>query len=347
MTADHIVSFVQHLDGGGVERALLRLAGGWAAAGRRVTILVGDDGGPLAAGWPAGVARVTLGTRSRMALARAVRRTPGDLILCPGNHYSGVAALARLLGERRPIVAKLSNALDRPDHGGVVRWGYRRWLRLHPRFLDRLVALSPGLADEAAHRTGVARSAIAVIPNPPAQRDPDAPPVAVPPGRFLLGVGRLVPQKRWERLIAALPDLPGDVALTILGEGPERARLEAVIARLGLADRVRLPGHAADPLPAMALARAVVLTSDFEGSPGVLAEALGVGTPVVATDSSAAIRELVPSRAHGRVVPVGDPAALVAALGAMLDAPRPLPLAATGDPVAAYLAVFDALVSRA
>lgn len=342
---DRIVSFVQHLDGGGVERAVLRLAAGWVAAGRRVTIVVGDDTGPLAAEWPAGVARVVLTTRSRRALARAVRRTPGELIFCPGNHYSSSAALLRLLGDRRPIVAKLSNALERRDQGAATRWGYRRWLRAHRWFVDRLVALSPALAEEAARLTGFASASIAVIPNPPARLDPRAAPVAVPAGRFLLGVGRLAPQKRWERLVAALADLPADLHLLILGEGAERARLTALAARLGLAERVHLPGHAADPLPAMARARTVVLTSDFEGSPGVLAEALAQGTPVVATASSVAIRELVPTPAHGRIVPVGDHAALVAALRDVLAAPRPAPLVATGDPAAAYLALFDALVA--
>lgn len=341
----HIVSYVQHLDGGGVERALLRLAGGWVAAGRRVTIVAGDAGGPLAAEWPDGVERIDLGSRSMLALARAVAGTPGDLLFCPGNHYSGTAALARMSGHwrGRPVVAKLSNTLERHDQGALTRIGYRAWLRQHPRLFDRLVALTPALADEAARLTGMAGDRIAVIANPPAQPIADAIPVAVPPGRFVLGVGRLAPQKRWDRLIAALPALPGDVALLILGEGAERAALERQVATLGLGDRVMLPGHATDPLPAMAAARVLALTSDFEGSPGVLAEAIAQGTPVVATASSPAVAELIPGPGHGTIVAVGDHHALVTALTSALDQPRPAPLRSGGDPVADYLALFDAL----
>ena len=94
-------------------------------------------------------------------------------------------------------------------------------------------------------------------------------------------------------------------------------------------------------------ARVVALTSTFEGVPGVLREALSVGTPVVATDSSRAIPEIVDTAARGTIVPRDDPDALVAALDAWLapDAPRPLPVPQPGATAAArYLALFDSLV---
>jgi glycosyltransferase involved in cell wall biosynthesis len=187
-----------------------------------------------------------------------------------------------------------------------------------------------------------------VIANPPAQPVEGAEPVVLPAERYLLGVGRLAPQKRWERLIAALPKLADrSIALVILGEGGQRNTLEALVAALGLQDRVSLPGHAADPLPAIAGAAVVALTSDFEGVPGVLREAASVGTPVVATESSVAVREIV-APDGGTVVPVGDEAALVAALDDWLGGrPRPAPVIAGGDPVADYLALFDSLASSA
>lgn len=348
--AHHILSYAQTLEGGGVERALLRLAGAWVDKGRRVTLVLGSRAGPLASELPQGVEIVELGDGRYSALLRAlpevVREVAPDAIFCPGNHYTGIAAWTRLrLGAGcPPIVGKVSNALVRRDMGWVTRHGYRRWLRLHPRFLDAVVAMTPASAVEA--RAAMPGANVRVIANPPAIAVVGAAPVALPAGRYLLGVGRLAPQKRWERLIAALPKLADrEIALVILGEGAERGALEARVAALGLGGRVWLSGHAGDPLPAIAGAAAVVLTSDYEGVPGVLREAAALGTPVVATDSSVAVREIVAAEG-GTVVPVGDEAALVAALDDWLGGrPRPAPVTTGGDPAADYLTLFDSLIS--
>ena len=134
--------------------------------------------------------------------------------------------------------------------------------------------------------------------------------------------------------------------LLLLGEGAARAALDAQIAALGLGDRVIMPGHAGDPLPALRGAAVAVLTSDYEGVPGVLREALSVGTPVVSTESSVAVREIVHAPELGTVIAREDGDALVAALDHWLapDAVRPAPVTATGDPIADYLALFDRMV---
>ncbi len=343
--ARHLLSYADSLRGGGVERALLRLAEGWVAAGRRVTLVIRDPTGPLAAELPGGV-EVVPGP-----LVGAVRRLQPDLVFCPGNHYTSRAAWLRLrLGrDCPPLVAKMSNALARPDFGGAVAWGYRRWLRWHPQVFDALVAMTPASRDEAIATTGIAPGLVHVIANPPARTLPGVPEVVLPPGRFLLGVGRLVPQKRWDRLIAALPLLADqEVIAVVLGEGRERRRLERQAAALGVAERLWLPGHVADPLPALARAAVAVLPSDYEGVPGVLREALSVGTPVVATESSRAIREIVTAPELGTVVPTGDEAALVSALDAWLapGARRPAPVPQPGEDAAgAYLALFNRLTA--
>jgi glycosyltransferase involved in cell wall biosynthesis len=353
--AKHFFGFAQTLQGGGVERALLRLARAWLAKGRRVTLVLGSDEGPLAAEMPDGAELVTLGDPSYRALVRRLpwivaARSP-DIIFCPGNHYTAVAGAVRLRLGRRcpPIVAKVSNTLVRPEMGVGAAWRYRQWLRLHPLFLDHLVAMTPAMAGQAAREMGMPRKRISVIANPGALPVTGAFPLPLPAGRFVLGVGRLEPQKRWDRLIAAMPRLAaGDVALVILGEGSARTALEAQVRALGLEGRVTLPGYAADPLPALERASAAVLTSDFEGVPGVLREALGLGTPVVATDSSVAMREIITSPALGTVVPREDADALVAALDHWLapDAVRPAPVVQHGDPAEDYVRLFDRLAAQ-
>ena len=351
--AKHILAFAQTLQGGGVERALLRLARGWVESGRDVTLVIGTVEGPLALELPKGVAVRHLHNGDYGSLVRAVpgivRETCPDLIFCAGNHYTSVAGYCRLrLGrDCPPIVGKVSNALVRPDHGGFVAWGHRRWLRIQPWFLDHVVAMTQATAYEAMREMGIARDRVSVIANPPAVAMPDPAPVAIPAGRFILGVGRLEPQKRWDRLIEALPLLADrEARLMILGEGSLRGALATQAAALGVSERVSMPGHSADPLPVVKAAAILALTSDFEGVPGVIREALSLGTPVVSTESSVAVRELIRGAEQGDVVARGDRAALVAALDRWLapGAVRPEPTGDSGDSVADYLALFDRLV---
>jgi glycosyltransferase involved in cell wall biosynthesis len=352
--ARHILTYAQTLDRGGVERALLRMTAGWLREGCRVTLVLASTARLKSDELPEGIALVDLGKDSYATLfgmARAVRAAKPDLIFCPGNYYSGAAAIARLRLGRAcpPIVGKVSNALVRPDMNAMTAWAYRRWLRLHPRFLAHLVAMTPAMAAEAGAEMRMPQDRISVIANPPVVTATGALATALPRGRYIVGVGRLEPQKRWDRLIAALPRLAdGTVALLLIGEGGARAALEAQVRALGLEQRVTMPGFSDDPLPAMAGAAVAVLTSDYEGVPGVLREALSRGTPVVATESSVAVREIVTGPELGTVVPREDADALVAALDHWL-APgriRPEPVTAGGDPIAEYLALFDRLVAQ-
>lgn len=352
--AAHILTFAETLDGGGVERAMLRMITGWIEAGRRVTLVAGDCSGPLSRELPPGVELVELGSRAYVALfalAGHIRRLAPDIVFCPGNYYSLIAAVARwrLGAACPPMIVKVSNALVRPEMNAVTAWGYRQWLRMHPGFVDMLVAMSPAMAEEAATTMRMPRERICVIPNPPARRIPGVAAVALPQGKYLLGVGRLEPQKRWDRLIAALPRIADrTIPLVILGEGSARAELEAQVAALGLGGRVTMPGHAGDPLPVLAGAAATVLTSDFEGVPGVLRESLSQGTPVISTESSVAVREIIHAPELGSIVPREDGDALVAAIDHWLapGQPRPAPVPDPArDSVADYLALFDTLAA--
>lgn len=354
MTARHILTFAQSLDGGGVESAQLRLAADWLAAGRRVTMILGTSRGPLTNEIPPGLHVIERGTPAYLAmfdLPRYVAALAPDMLFCPGNHYTSVAAWAwfELGAACPPIVAKLSNTVARADQGALVAHGYRIWSRFHPRFIDHLVAMTRGMADEATRFMGFPADRVSVIANPPARHAPDPVPLRLPEGRFILGIGRLERQKRWDRLILAMRSLRArDAALVILGEGSMRSCLERLIAQHGLQNRVELPGHRLDPRPAMRHAAAVALVSDYEGVPGVLCESLALGTPVVTTDSSIAIREIVTCPSQGDIVPSDDPPALAAALDRWLnpDQPRPLPVTGVGTGTAQdYLDVFDQLAS--
>lgn len=332
---------------------MLRLIRGWIDAGQKVTLVVGSVGEPATSEIADGVDLIEfdssyLGLMG--ALPAIVRRVQPDIVFCPGNHYSsGAAWLKTVLGRDCPIlVAKVSNRLDRDDQPFPLNTAYRAWLRAHPIFADHLVAMTPAMADETVAMTRIGADRVSVIANPPTPAPIGTPTPPLSGGDYLIGIGRLSPQKRWDRAIAAMANVERrESRLMILGEGDARGDLEQQIGALGLGERVRLPGYSSNPRDALIGARALVLTSDFEGVPGVLQEALAVGTPVVTTDSSVAIREIVASPMHGSVVPVGDPHALVEAFDHWLvpGRPRPDPVPQRGaDSVERYLRLFEELM---
>lgn len=134
--------------------------------------------------------------------------------------------------------------------------------------------------------------------------------------KVILGTGRLAPEKAFQNLIQAhalLRQWGHDQHLCILGEGPERARLEALCCTLGLEDSVILPGFMS-PYAPMRQASVFALSSDFEGLPLVLQEALALGLPVVSTDCPSGPREALEGGKLGTLVPLNDIDAFAKAL---------------------------------
>ncbi len=226
------------------------------------------------------------------ALGRMIRGGLGvDLI---DGHYlypDGVVAVA--LGRRfgLPVVmtARGSDVTQLPDFAAP-----RRMIQGAMAGADAMISVSAGLK-RAMVALGAEPDRITVLRNgvdlvqfqPPADAAARAGMRAELglEGPTLLSVGHLIERKGHHHAIAALPFLPG-WQLLILGEGPERAGLEALAARLGVGSRVRLMGSQ----PHAALGRfygaadLLVLASSREGWANVLLEAMACGTPVVASD---------------------------------------------------------------
>jgi teichuronic acid biosynthesis glycosyltransferase TuaC len=137
----------------------------------------------------------------------------------------------------------------------------------------------------------------------------------------LLSVGLLIERKGHHRVIEALHLLP-DCDLVIVGEGPERARLEALAARLGVGPRVRLLGARphAELAPIYTAADLLVLASSREGWANVLLEAMACGTPVVASPIWGN-PEVVQSREAGLIARENTPAAIAASVRDLLADP--------------------------
>jgi glycosyltransferase involved in cell wall biosynthesis len=108
----------------------------------------------------------------------------------------------------------------------------------------------------------------------------------------------------------------------ILGEGDERAALEALAQSLGIRNEVHFLGYVENPLPIMRRAQVFALTSTEEGFGNVLVEALAAGAAVVATDCPHGPREILRDEEFGRLVDIGDAAALTDIICAQMRAGR-------------------------
>ncbi|HQS95806.1 glycosyltransferase [Novosphingobium sp. 17-62-19] len=142
----------------------------------------------------------------------------------------------------------------------------------------------------------------------------------------IVSAGRLVREKGFDLLIAAVGKLARHdrpCQLTIYGEGPERAKLEARIVAEGLNDHVRLAGHVADPGAAMAGADLFVLASRREGFGNVLIEAMHQGLPVLATRCGGP-DSFISDGDNGWLVPTGDAQVLAARIEELLADPARL-----------------------
>ncbi len=334
-----IAFFITSLAGGGAERVVLSLARGFWARGYAVDLLITKKGGELEKEvWP-DIPLRALGPNFPCALFnlwRYMRRNSKTVLVTALPVPSLAALLVRPFcgGKGRTIITQhKSISMDRalvPGLKGQIRIALLKKLY---RFADRTVCVSKGVADDHAEQTGMARDKIDVIYNPvvesgmlaKAEENPDHPFLA--PGRnfkTVLAAGRFDRVKDYGTLIHAFALLQArvDARLLIIGEGPEREKLEKLVQELGIQDKADLPGFQLNPYAFIHAADIFAVSSRFEGFGNVIVEALALGTPVVSTDCPAGPEEILEGGKWGRLVPVGDAQALADALADTLDAER-------------------------
>ncbi|HEX5006382.1 MAG TPA: glycosyltransferase [Hyphomonadaceae bacterium] len=182
-------------------------------------------------------------------------------------------------------------------HAGLKHWAAASLPRLFYRHGDHIIAVSEGVRSDLIRHFGVPAKRVESIPNPfdldrivSDGREPAEFPL---PPRFMVGVGRLTAAKGPQDLIEAYALAKPDIPLCLLGDGPDRPRLEARIAELGLSDRIRLLGYARNPFAIVSRAELFVSGSHCEGFPNAMAEAMALGLPVVATDCPSGPAEIL------------------------------------------------------
>jgi glycosyltransferase involved in cell wall biosynthesis len=325
---------------GGAERVHLNLAEYLVARRLRVDLVICKYLGALRDQVPAGVRLICLDSRKVMLSLPQylgyLRAARPPVVLSSVENISIVSCLGRMMSRHRhSLFVRLDSSLwdARPLFRQPRRWPWLASIATTFLAADEFVAVSTGVGNQLARLPGFSRKPIHVVHNPVIRADfrdkftePAVLPPTVQPDRpCLIAVGRLHPLKDYPTLLRAfalaVQQQPSE--LLILGEGDDRAALEAEARALGVSEHVHFLGYVENPLAYMHHAHAFVLSSIQEGFANVLVEALASGTPVISTDCPHGPREILVGGRFGTLVPIGDTASLAAAMVRQLRAAKP------------------------
>jgi glycosyltransferase involved in cell wall biosynthesis len=327
-----VLFFTTRLGSGGAEMHLLRLLNHFDRRLIQPRLAVARPGGnyehllrPDIPVHHLGGGRIRSSTLSLIRAIRPLRHLIGKVrpAVVAGILDPAVGALGRavsgLRGADRPrLVACLQNNFSEENRRRKMAWLVQPTINRGFQNADRIIALSQGAADDMARvlpgtagklrvifnaafdETLVARSQEAC----PLKREPDVP--------QLVCCGRLAPQKGYPHLLQAIRRVlkTRPVRLWILGDGPDRAAIQAEAAALGLAEQVTFAGFQSNPFAFFRAADLFVLSSLYEGFGNVIVEAMGCGTAVLSTDCPYGPGEIITHGENGWLVPPGDPVAL-------------------------------------
>jgi len=341
-----ITLVIYSLNAGGAERVMSTMANYWAAKGWTVNLLTlgSPDARPFYELHPA-VCHRALGLAGKSGnplvamaknlhrvrlLRRAICETDPDVVISTMSP-TNVLTLVATKGMKVPVIVREANN----PYQSVIGWQWaflRRWT--YPN-ASRVVLLS---GDSLTYFSRAVRKRSVVIPNPVMMEALPQPPKSCNGAdRTIIAMGRFVPQKGFEMLLQAfarIADRHPEWTLEILGDGPLREELEALVEKRGLTGRVRMPGVTKQPFEKLRKADIFVLSSRFEGFPNALCEAMACGLPPISFDCRTGPAEIIRDGIDGVLVPAENVDALGEAMDQLMgDAKRRAALAARAPEV--------------
>jgi glycosyltransferase involved in cell wall biosynthesis len=338
MTKKRITFFQDALRGGGAEKAVVNMLQGLSKKDFILDLVLAKLEGPYLDMVPKEVNIIDLGTdramKSIFPLVSYLRKNRPWALIANMGHVNIAAVIAKELSgiSTRLILVEQNNISAHPTSLPRAKLLKPFAKVLYPR-AEVVAGVSAGVARDIEYQYGLAPGRAQVINNPvvdealfiKAQATPDHPWFQDREIPVFLAVGRLTEQKDFLNLLQAFALLRArqPARLIILGEGEDRAKLEAEVDRLGLKTDVLLPGFTANPYSYMSQAAALVLSSREEGLPTVLIEAMGCGCQIVSTDCPSGPDEILENGKYGILVPVANSMALSEAMFKVLDSDIP------------------------
>lgn len=314
-----ICLLVSSMGAGGAERVAATLSNGWVSRGHGVTLVVTySNKGTCAYQLDPRVELVYLSDHVtqetnntfvkilRFFALRKIIKERGPTVIVSFLTNVNVAAIAVSFGLALPVVvAERSHPPKMPTD-----WRLAHLRKLTYPFAATVVMLTTmGLQWV---NTNIRTTRVAVIPNPVNFPLPAIPPLSRPTDFFsgerklVLSVGRLVPGKQVDHLIRAfskIASMHSQWDLAIVGEGPSSAELMALAERLQLSPRIKFIGQAGNVGDWYARADLFVLSSQFEGFPNTLVEAMAYGCAAVSYDCDTGPRDIITSGIDGILIP--------------------------------------------
>jgi GalNAc-alpha-(1->4)-GalNAc-alpha-(1->3)-diNAcBac-PP-undecaprenol alpha-1,4-N-acetyl-D-galactosaminyltransferase len=326
MTGRRLTLVVPSLELGGAEHVVAQMANQWSALGEQVTVITLSSAACDTYSLDAAVTRIALNAmrESRGAieaaahnlirvrlLRAAIARSEPQTVISFTDRMNVLTILAcRPLG----VDTVISERID-PSRYQIGRaWSWLR-RRIYPS--ARALVVQTQRVRQQMLRMMRGRP-VYVIPNavfnPPTASQITRDPAAT---RWIVAVGRLTSQKGFDLLIEAfsrIAEAHPNWSLKILGEGPERAALDKLIASKLLTRRVILAGWENDPTAVLRQSEVFVLSSRFEGFPNALLEAMACGLASISFNCESGPAEIIRDGIDGLLIAPEDDAALAAAM---------------------------------
>lgn len=334
-----VALFVPLLLGGGAERVMVDLAGGFAERGLEVDLVLGKAEGVYLPSVSRCVNIIDLSSSRTVTalpkLAQYLRHNRPKALMATLEHANVVALIAGLLtGHKTRLVIREANtpSASAKKARGVPAQSVVRLMRwLYPK-ADGIVAVSEGVAKDLSTAFAIPQEKVSVILNPVlTKRVFELAKAPAPHPWFndnipvILGVGRLTGQKDFPTLLRAFARVRSQrqARLFILGEGQDQGALESLARELGVERDVCFAGFSDNPFAYMARASVYVLSSIYEGLPNALIQAMALGTPAVATDCPSGPKEVLEGGRYGELVPMQDCETMAAAILRTLESRCP------------------------
>ncbi|RKG31919.1 glycosyltransferase [Acinetobacter tianfuensis] len=328
-----VMFFLPSLGGGGAERTVIQLANSFAEQGLNIHLGVCDVTGDKAKLLPEVSPKIQLVNfncgrvmNSITPLKMKLKAEQYDCLVATQTHTNIVAGIAKKLAgvQTALIFREVSTPSKNLKLQGLAKFVLKTLVNWTYPMAQQVVCVSKGVETDFREYYSYKKNNLSTIYNPVLD-DAYFEKLKVPVthrffdghNKVILAVGRLTEAKNFGFLIRsfkALHDQHSETRLIILGEGELRTEFEALVSDLGLKDVVDLPGFDANPYAYFKYASLFVLSSNWEGLPGVLIQALASKVKVVSTNCPSGPMEILDHAKFGLLVECNDQAGLTQAM---------------------------------